>query len=176
MFISNGDLWDNRVEDASGWFFTQTGDSYVAIRPAGQGYSITNKTYIWPDRKLKEVEEKNGHFLELNDMWEPVVIQMGRAADYKSFEAFCNSVKDNRFVYKNEKLTYVSEANETYEYWAKIAQPPHLNGTRVNLNPAKTYDTPYLSMMHGESKAIISYPGYKDLTIDFNENNPKTIK
>ena len=98
-----------------------------------------------------------------------LVLQMGRAADYKSFDAFCASVKDNRFVYENEKLTYVSEAKDKYEYWAKIAQPPHINGVKVNLNPTKTYDTPYLSMVHGESKAIISYKGYKDLTLDFNK-------
>jgi hypothetical protein len=169
VFISNGDLWENRVEVPSGWFFTYTGDSYVAIRAAGQGYRITDTTYKWPDRKLKEVEEKNGHFLELKDMWAPVVIQMGRAVDYKSFDAFCASVKDNRFLDRNEKLTYVSEARDKYEYWAKIAQPPHLNGVKVNLNPSKTYDTPYLSMEHGESKAMISYPGYKDLTLDFSK-------
>lgn len=167
VFISNGDLWENRIEDASGWFFTHTGKCYVAIRASGQGYRITGKTYIWPNRKLKEVEEKNGHFLELEDMWAPVVIQMGRTADYKSFDAFCASVKDNGFLYEHEKLTYVSEAKETYEYWAKITHPPQVNGLKVNLNPMKTYDTPYLSMVHGESQAVISYKGYKDLTLDF---------
>jgi len=169
VFISNGDLWHHRIEDASGWFFSYIGDSYMAIRASGQGYRITNTKYTWPNRKFKEVEEKNSHYLELEDMWAPVVIQMGRAIDYKSFEAFGASVKDNRFLYENEKLTYVSEAKETHEYWAKIAQPPQLNGVKVNLNPAKTYDTPYLSMEHGESKAVISYPGYKDLTLDFGE-------
>lgn len=171
VFISNGDLWDNRLEDASGWFFTHTGSSYVAIRPADKGYRITTKMLTWPKgmRNIKEVEEKEGHFLELKDMWAPLVIQMGRAVDYNSFEAFCAAVKANRFVYENEKLTYVSEAKDKYEYWAKIAQPPHINGVKVNLNPTKTYDTPYLSMIHGESKAIISYKGYKDLTLDFNK-------
>lgn len=56
VFISNGALWDNHVEDPAGWFFTRAGDAYVAIRPAGGGYTITNKTYIWPDRKLQEAE------------------------------------------------------------------------------------------------------------------------
>ena len=169
VFISNGDLWDNRLEDASGWFFTHTGSSYVAIRPADKGYSITTKMLTWPKgtRKIKEVEKKEGHFLELKDMWAPLVIQMARAVDYKSFEAFCAAVKDNRFVYDNEKLSYVSQAKDKYEYWAKIAQPPQINGVKVNLNPTETYDTPYLSMIHGESKAIISYKGYKDLTLDF---------
>jgi hypothetical protein len=173
VFISNGDLWANHVEDSSGWFFTHTGDSYVAIGAAAKGYHITTKIRTWPKgmRKIKEVEEKNGHFLELNDMWAPLVIQMGRAADYKSFDAFRRSVKNNSFVYENEKLTYVSEAKDKYEYWAKGSELPQVNGNRVNLNPAKTYDTPYLSMVHGESRAIISDPGHEDVVLDFRRKN-----
>lgn len=166
VFIRKGPLWDNRVEDASGWFFTRAGDAYAAIRMPN-GYNATTRTYIWPGRKLEEVEEKNGHFLELKDMWAPIVIQMGRAADYKSFEDFQTMVKANRFEYSNGRLSYVSVAKDTYEYWAKGAQPPRINGTAVNLNPPKTYDSPYLSMMHGSSQALITYPGHKELVLNF---------
>ena len=170
VFIRNGPLWDNRVEDASGWFFTRCGDAYAAIR-APEGYTVTTRTYIWPGRKLQEVEEKNGRHLELNDMWAPVVIQMGRAADYKSFEAFQSSVKARKFEYENGKLTYVSEAKDQYEYWAKGTQLPKINGTTVNLNPPKTYDSPYLSMEHGSNKAVIKYPGYDDVVLEFYYKN-----
>ena len=166
VFIRNGVLWTNRVEDASGWLFTRAGDAYAALRVA-QGYTITNRTYIWPGRKLQEVEEKNGRHLEFKDMWAPVVIQMGRASDYKSFEAFQSSVKDRTFEYKDGKLTYESEAKDNYEYWANSKQLPKINGTPVNLNPEKTYDSPFLSMKHGENKAVITYRGHEDLTLDF---------
>ena len=33
----------------------------------------------------------------------------------------------------------------------------------------KTYDTPYLSMEHGKTRAVISYPGYRDLIVDFKQ-------
>jgi hypothetical protein len=132
-----------------------------------QGYTITNRTYIWPARKLQEVEEKNGRHLEFKDLWAPVVIQMGRASDYKTFEAFQASVKARKFEYKDGKLTYVSEAKETFEYWSNSKQLPKINGTAVNLNPAKTYDSPYLSMMHGSNKAVIKYPGYEDVVLEF---------
>ena len=167
VFISNGDLWDNRIEDPSGWFFTRSGGSYVAVRAASPGYRVTTRTYSWPNRKLKEIEEKHGHHLELNDMWAPIVLQMGRAADYQTFEAFCAAVKANRYVYADGPLTYASEANDQYEYWAKGAHPPQVNGVKVNLNPEKTYDTPYLSMIHGEAQAVISYPGHDDLRLNF---------
>ena len=166
VFIRNGPLWENRVEDASGWFFTRAGDAFAAIRMP-EGYTATTRTYIWPGRKLEEAEEKNGHFLELKDMWAPIVIQMGRAADYKSFEAFQAAVKQRKFEYENGKLIYESEAKDSYEYWAKGAQLPKINGTTLNLNPPKTYDSPYLSMMHGSSRAVIKHPGYRDVVLEF---------
>ena len=166
VFIRNGPLWDNRVEDASDWFFTRCGDAYAAIR-VPQGFIITTRTYTWPGRKLQEVVEKNGQHLELKDMWAPVVIQMGRATDYKSFEAFQASVKARKFEYENGKLTYESEAKDHYEYWAKGTQLPKINGTPVNLNPAKTYDSPFLSMEHGSNKAVIKYPSYDDVVLKF---------
>ena len=171
VFVSNGNLWKNRIEDASGWFFTRSGDAYSAIRVAGGGFKVTNKSSTQvnlPNQiTTKEIVEKSGHFLELNDMWAPVVIQMGRAADYKSFEEFCAAVKAKRFEYQDGKLTYVSAAGDTYGYWAKGAQPPRINATEVNLNPPKTFDSPYLSMVHGSSKAVIRYPGHKELVLDF---------
>jgi hypothetical protein len=166
VFIRNGVLWTNRVEDASGWLFTRAGDAYAAIR-VSQGYTVTNRTYIWPGRKLQEVEEKNGRYLEFKDMWAPVVIQMGRASDYKTFEAFQSSVKARKFEYKDGKLTYESEAKDNYEYWDKGAQLPKINGIPVNLNPEKTYDSPYLSMEHGSNKAVIKYTGYDDVVLEF---------
>ncbi len=167
VFVSNGALWDNRVEDPSGWFFTRAGDAYAAIRISSGDYTATTRTYTWPGRKLQEVAENHGHHLELKDMWAPIVIQMGRAADYKSFEAFQASVKDNKLDYQEGKLTYASEANETFEVWSKGTQFPKINGAAVNLNPEKTYDSPFLSMQHGSNKAVIQYSGYDDVVLQF---------
>ena len=182
VFVSNGDLWNNRIEDASDWFFTLSGDAYAAIRVADGGFKVTDKSSIQvnlPDQiTTKETVEKDGHFLELNAMWAPIVIQMGRAADYKSFEAFQKSVKENPFTYSDGKLTYTSEAGETFEYPANSREFPKINGQPVNLNPAKTYDSPFLSMKHGESKAVIHCAGYEDVVLDFgspaNPTTPKT--
>jgi hypothetical protein len=42
-----------------------------------------------------------------------------------------------------------------------------VNGVTVGLNPTKTYNSPYLSMTHGEDTATVSYPGYSNLVLDF---------
>lgn len=167
IFLNNQTLWENRVEAPSGWFFTRASDAYAAIRVAGGGYGMTTKTYVWPDRQLKEVERTNGHYLELKDMWAPVVLQMGRAKDYESFEAFQASVKDNPFTYEDSKLTYTSEAGDIYEAWAKFTSLPTINGKTINLNPVKTYDSPFLSMEHGSNKAVIRCRGLEDVVLKF---------
>ena len=166
VFISNGKLWDHRVEDASGWFFTRAGDAYAAIRVAAGGCHISTIRFA-EEEKAKELEDPHGHYLDFNDMWAPVVIQMGRATDYKSFGDFCAAVKANRFEYQDGKLTYTSAAKDTYEYWSNSKTLPRINGTTVKLNPAKTFDSPFLSMEHGSSKAVITYPGRKDFVVDF---------
>lgn len=167
VFLSNGPLWDNRIEDPSGWFFTRCGDAFAAIRVAGEGYRITDVSYEWPNRKLKEIKETRGWFLEFNDMWTPAVIQMGRAKDYGSFEAFQQSVKENPFTYEDGKLSYTTEAGDTYEAWAKFPQQPKINGETINLNPEYTFSSPFLKMKHGTNKAVISYPGFDEVVLEF---------
>lgn len=151
-FFSRGTVEDNLVE-TNGWLFTQAGNAYSAVKPAGGGYNAWSGWW--------------GYNVTLNDMWVPVVVQTGQASDYASFEDFQQSVMSNSFTYVNDKLTYTSEAGDTFEVWANSTTTPKVNGTTVDLNPAKTYDSPLLSMVHGESVATVSYAGFPDLELDF---------
>lgn len=109
VFVSTN-AWNSRVE-TGGWFFTQRGNAYCAIKPAGGGYE-----------------------LQLGDMWAPVIVQMG-------------------------------QAGEAFTFYANAKTTPRVNGTTVSLNPAKTYDSPYLSLVHGEEIATVSDPGRPDLIV-----------
>ncbi len=73
-----------------------------------------------------------------------------------------------RFDFADGKLTYAADSKDAYEYWTKGTQPPCINGTFVNLNPPKTFDSPFTSMVYGGSKAVITYPGHKNVVLDFN--------
>lgn len=153
IFIPNGALWDKRREDG-GWLFTRAGDGYAAIRIAGdKGFSAT------------ATPRKSGHFLEFNDIWAPVVIQMGQSEKFASFEAFQAAVKAQPFTYAEGKLTYTALNGETYAYRGNSKTLPTLNGKPLDLNPAMTYDFPYLKMKHGTDTATISYPGYPDFLV-----------
>jgi hypothetical protein len=165
IFITDGDLWNNRLENDNGWFFTQAGNGYCAFRVAGDGgYTVDASPY------------NNGYILTFNDMWAPVVVQMGKAGDYmESFSQFKDAVKANSFAYSSGKLTYTSLAGDTYEYWSNSTTVGKINGSTVDLNPAKTYDFPNLSMLYGSDVATVSYPGYDDLILNFSCAYDETV-
>jgi len=153
VFVSDGELWENREENENGWFFTRAGDGYTAFRIAG-GYEVVPSPY------------GNGYFVEFCDIWVPMVIQMAQAKDYKDdFAAFKAAVNKTSFAYKDRKLTYTSLSGKTYEYWSKSKALAKIDGEPIDLNPPMAYDFPYLKMKHGEDTATISYPGYPDLIV-----------
>ncbi len=158
IFVSAGALWNHRQEEA-GWLFTRTGDAYCGIKVAHKGYTVY------------EIAEK-GYDLALADRWAPVVIQMGCASEYDSFDDFRHSVKTKVLTYTDGKLVYTSEAGDTYVFHSRSTTIPEVNGTAVELNPIKTYNSPYLSLTHGESVATFRYAGYPDLILDFSGKAP----
>jgi hypothetical protein len=159
VFVPNK-LWNARIE-TGGWLFLQSGNAYCALRPAGGTYTAATAAY--------------GVDLAMSNIWAPVIVQMGQAANYASFNAFQASVTANALTFSSNVLNYTSEAGDTFTVYANSKTTPRVNGVTVNLNPAKTYDSPYLSMNHGESLATVSYPGYPDLPLDFDPGSTGII-
>ena len=149
-------LWNARIE-TSGWLFLQSGNAYCAVRPASGGYTATTAA--------------SGVDLSLGNIWAPVIIQMGQAANYADFAAFRTSVIANALTFVTNTLNYTSEAGDTFTFYANSKTTPRVNGTTVNLNPTKTYDSPYLSMVHGTDLATVSYPGYDNLLLNFDPSS-----
>ena len=149
-------LWNARIE-SSGWLFLQSGNAYCAVRPASGGYTAT--------------VAGSGVDLSLGNIWAPVIIQMGQAANYADFAAFQTSVIANALTFVTNTLNYTSEAGDTFTFYANSKTTPRVNGTTVNLNPTKTYDSPYLSMTHGTDLATVSYPGYENLLLNFDPSS-----
>lgn len=145
-------LWNARIE-TSGWLFLQSGKAYFALRPAGGTYTAASAAY--------------GVDLAMSNIWAPVIIQTGQAANYADFNAFQASVIANPLTFSSNILTYTSEAGDTFTVYANSKTTPRVNGVTLSLNPVKTYNSPYLSMVHGESLATVSHPGYPDLPLDF---------
>lgn len=149
-------LWNARVE-TSGWLFLQSGNAYCAVRPGSGTYTAETAA--------------SGVDLSLSNIWAPVIIQMGQAANYADFAAFRTSVIANALTFASNTLNYTSEAGDVFTFYANSKTTPRVNGTTVNLNPVKTYDSPYLSMVHGTDLATVSYPGYENLLLNFDPSS-----
>ena len=161
VFVSQ-DLWDGRVE-TNGWLFVRGGNGFCGVKPAGGGYTAASAS--------------RGYDLELGDRWAPVVVQTGQASNYASFVAFQGLVQSNVLTYTSGTLNYVSEAGDSFTVYSNSKTTPKINGSTVNLNPSKTYDSPYLSMEHGSDTATFSYGGYADLVLDFSRTiEPGTVE
>jgi hypothetical protein len=61
----------------------------------------------------------------------------------------------------------MSNTPPTNEAWAKFTSLPTINGETINLNPERTYDSPFLSMEHGSNKAVIRCRGLEDVVLEF---------
>ena len=160
VFIPSS-LWNARIE-ANGWLFLQSGNAYCALRPAGGNYSAVTAPY--------------GVDLSLSNLWAPVIIQMGQASKYEDFAAFRSSVIANNLTFSSNILNYTSEAGDVFTLYANSKTTPLVNGSTLNLNPSKTYDSPYLSMTHGSDLATVSYPGYNSLPLNFDPASTSFIQ
>lgn len=152
IFVSKGALWDNRMQSGD-WVFTRAGGGYAAIRVASGGWTETAVT--------------DGTMLDLGDMWAPVVIQTGTSDDYASLAAFQQAVSDNAFTYSAGKLGYTSEAGNAFELSSHSATQPKVDGQNVELNPALTYDSPYIQGVHGQDTVTLAFPAMTSVTLDF---------
>jgi hypothetical protein len=152
IFVSSGQPWDNRVQ-VGGWLFTLAGSGYAAIRVATGNWTETAVT--------------GGTMLDLSDMWAPIAIQTGSVEDYASFGDFQQSVMDNAWEYANGRLSYTSEAGNTFEVWSQSTNTPKLDGAPLELNPTLTYDSAYLHGVHGEDAITLRFPGMQDEVLDF---------
>ncbi|MFT5444309.1 MAG: hypothetical protein ACI8W3_003364 [Myxococcota bacterium] len=171
IFIPNGDLWDRRVE-YGGWLFTQTDDAYVGIRISKDGYHVG--------------DDPNGHMLDLENSWVPIVIQLGQASEYESFEHFQSSVASNFYettttaieVTKSElttdsyaqahtRIRYRSESGDLIKIYSHNRKRPRVNGTPVNLLPTQTYASPFINSNYGDDSVDLHHPIYGTLSLNF---------
>jgi len=64
-------------------------------------------------------------------------------------------------------LTYQCENGATLQITASSSATPRLNGRAIDLNPALTYDSPYLQGTQGQDTISLQVPGMTSLVLDF---------
>lgn len=149
---------DSVVEDESGWIFVQSGKSYAAVKVVKGGYTWNEK---WTHGE-KPAAERCTITLEEDA---PVIVVANDASDYDNdFEAFKKAVKAQPVSYADGTLKFA-----TITFFG-TKQLPQINGTTVDLSPARLFDSPFIRS-EWNSGLVYIRKGKETLKLDFTDSN-----
>lgn len=158
VFIPSGPAVD--VEEVDDWVFVNTGYTYSGVRVATGGYE-------WQD----------DDWIELNDEYSPVIVEVARSQDYTDFEAFKTAALNTPVQVVSEngnrRLEYTGlSGSGDFVFFIDSDAMPTIDGEPYNLAPNYTYKSPYLNADWPGSKVYIE-KGDRSMTLDFDLQMPK---
>ena len=140
-----------RIE-REGWVFVVAGDAYAAVR------AVRGKT-TWV------AAEPHGDWLSCADHWTPVIIELGRKANYPTYPTFQEAILANPLQVAETVLTYQTLAGTRLTLHADHSKVPEINGVPVDYAPAKVFDSPFIQSAW-DSGLVHIRKGKREHTID----------
>ncbi len=148
--------------DASGWIFAKNSNSaaYLAVRAVHKsespGYSFSYDTTA------------KGDWITVGNLRAFVILDIRKASDYVSFQAFKDDILDNQISWSHsgDELVYSGSYGDSLTMFGD-ARLPKVNGTTVDLNPPQIYSSPYLRAQAGSYKVCINDQYGNELTLNF---------
>lgn len=147
------------------WVFVDAPQAYAAVRIAKGGG-------VWREDSLAQRRDGKGRnelgeWLELNDVFSPIIIEVARKQDCASFAAFQSAILANKFSWVGKVVTYRSDFYDTTLTLPVTATEPALiDGEPVNYSPDFAYDSPFIQGEFG-SGVITLRRGNFTQTLDF---------
>lgn len=147
------------VEEVENWIFINTGYTFSGVRVATGGYQ-------WQDDE----------WIELNDEYSPVIVEVVRSQNFVDFEAFkaaalstpIEVISENG----NRRLEYtgLNDSGE-FVFHMDTDELPTVNGEPYDLTPDYTYKSPFINSGWPGSTVTIE-KGNRSLTLDFDLELP----
>jgi hypothetical protein len=153
-----------------GWVFVKRGDAFAAVRAAYGGCT-------WD----KTASGKSG-VISFNDEWAPIILHAGDVEEFGSYAGFKEKilkrselkVTDDAVIYRgpgqpaitfyhkqlNEMRTTKEAAKSGETGYAGKLKMPEIDGKPVNLRPALSYQSPFMSSVPGTAKVRTSFGRY----------------
>jgi hypothetical protein len=154
VWISSQGLTD--PVEKEGWVFVESDGAFAGVRVARGGY-------VWDAE-----EPGKGRWLRCEDDLSPIVIEVGRKANYGSAEAFEDAVFANEPTMDGDVLRYVSLSGDRFVFHADYSAVPEINGEFVDYAPGKVYDSPFVTSEWDSGVVALTYDGSMRV-LDFNE-------
>jgi len=147
------------VEEVDDWVFIDTGFTFSGIKVATGGYQ-------WQD----------DNWIELNDEYSPVIVEVVRSQDYADFEAFKTAALNTpiEVIVDNgdRRLEYTGLNNYgKFVFHMDTDDLPTVDGESYDLAPDFTYKSPFVNADWPGSKVYIE-KAHRSLTLDFDLELP----
>ncbi len=114
-----------------------------------------------------EMKVLTGKYGTLSDQYSPVVFQTAQSSSYASFADFVNAVKSSTTLSWTGTEFHYTALDGTSLKYNTGSELPRINNVAVNLNPAQTYDSPFLSATYDSPIITIRNTDDEVLTLDF---------
>ncbi len=114
--------------EAGDWVLVEAPEAWAAVRAAFGGQAWDDKTW-----------------LRCRDAQTPVILEVARRGDYASREAFQTAVLADRLAVTKDCLRFrgLGQAGE-FTFYLRSDRLPEINGRPIDLQPRRTYDSPFL--------------------------------
>jgi hypothetical protein len=90
--------------------------------------------------------QSDGQWLVLNDILAPIIIEAAPKSDYGSMAAFQDEILANTLTTSSTQVDYTSaNYGTTLTLYSDQSALPKVDGVTIDLDPAATYDSPYLN-------------------------------
>ncbi len=150
----------------SEWHMGDTSYSFMLVCKNDDGSYVTFNSSNATDNK-PELESVAGKYANLSDEHTPVVFQTGLSSDYANFDSFKTDVLNNTFRWNSStEFEYQGTGSANLKYYTDTTLPK-LDNVTIDLNPSKTYDSPYLSADYDSPVVTITNTSNETLTLDF---------
>jgi len=139
----------SRVEK-SGWVFMASTGAYAAVKCVTGGYKWNTDT----------------RWMACYDRYSPVIIEVGRKADYASYTAFQNKVIGQPLTYDGKVLKHTSIYGDELTFYADKTSLPKVNNELIDLRPTRVFDSPFVKSDFNSGVVEIS-KNQRKLILDF---------
>jgi len=144
---------EERIQDQSGWLFCQTDSIYFAVRMLTE--------FEWH-------EEKDHFQVTMNNRRTGVIMEVAQQAEFSSFEAFQNRIKNNDLFIEMNKLHIVYRNSRGDNLDFTYPDKRKLNGKEIAFENWPLFSGPFVNAKKGTKIIEIKY-GREKVILDFND-------
>lgn len=143
--------------EKDGWIFAESDGAYSAL------YVVEGSSY-WDTTK----NSVSGKWLYCENEYTPIILEVVRKSDYKSFSKFQNKITDKIIDFNNNILNYKGIYGDLFTFYADYSHSPQINNTTINYAPSKAFDSPFLKSDWNSGIVYIQKDARK-IMLNFNE-------